>query len=48
MSVAALCAVLVPIWCRHRNVIILSKYVLLKHHLWAAVVEWSTEQHSAH
>ena len=45
---ASLCVVLVPIWCRHRNVIILSKYVLLKHHLGAAVVEHNMEQHSAH
>ena len=43
---ASLCVVLVPIWCRHRNVIILSKYVLLKHHLGADGCSQHT-QHSA-
>ena len=46
--VASLCVVLVPIWCRHRNVIILSKYVLLKHHLGAAGCSQHTPALSSH
>ena len=45
---ASLCVVLVPIWCRHRNVIILSKYVLLKHHLGAAGCSQHTPALSSH